>query len=169
MKIFEGDICYPKAEGLIIPNDSFGTMNSSVGKRISKAAMGGVIKDAKEFTSKNIIEIGDYFTTYPGRMNRRGVKKIYHAVIKRLQSDFTSVYIVQKALAAALQGAIRDGIRTISLCGLGIDSGDLDPISVARITHETCARFDHLIEIKIIDDNKEFINELVSRTKGNLS
>lgn len=166
MKVILGDITYPKAEALIIPNDSFGSMKSRRAEKISKAALGGVLKEAKEVVSRTRVEAGQCFTTYPGRLNRRGVKKIYHAVIKRLQSDFTSVYIVQKALEVAFNKVIEDTMATVALCGLGMDPGDLDPISVAHITAEVCKRFDSRVEIKIIDDNREFINELRKRIEG---
>ena len=43
---------------------------------------------------------------------------------------------------------------------LGIESGDIDPKTIARITVEVCNRYDRKIEIKIIDNNEEFINEI---------
>lgn len=160
MKVVLGDFCYPKSEALIIPANTKGTMQTGRAARVSKVGLSGIVKESKQFTTNNIVEVGDCFSTYPGRLNRRGVKKIYHAVIKRLQSDFTSIHIVRQALANALQSAVNDQMESVTICGLGIEPGDLDPKSIARITKEQAEQFEEKIEIKVIDDNEEFINEL---------
>ncbi|KKL96368.1 hypothetical protein LCGC14_1845220, partial [marine sediment metagenome] len=64
------------------------------------------------------------------------------------------LYIIDKALNNALQRVINDKIKTVTVCGLGIDEGNLDPKTIARITAETCNRYNRKIEIKIIDNNK---------------
>ncbi len=154
-----GDICYPKSEALIIPANTKGIMSKGVPARIVKDGLSGISKEVKQFITNNKIEIGCCFSTGPGRLKRRGLKRIYHVVIKRLQSDFSSIYIIDKALDNALQRVINDGIKTVTICGLGIDEGNLDAKTIARITAETCNRYNRKIEIKIIDDNKEFIKE----------
>ena len=113
----------------------------------------------KQIITNNKIEIGDCFSTGPGRLKRRGLKKIYHVVIKRLQSDFSSIFIVDSALNNALQEVVRDGMETVTICGIGIEEGGLDAKTIARITLENCNRYDDKIKIKIMDNNKEFITE----------
>ena len=54
---------------------------------------------------------------------------------------------------------LKDSARTVTFCGLGIDPGDLDPKTIARITVEMCYKYSNIMDIKIIDDNKEFILE----------
>ena len=51
-------------------------------------------------------------------------------------------------------------MKSVAVCGLGIEGGDLDPTTVARITVDVCSRYDDRIEIKIIDNNEEFIREV---------
>jgi len=165
MKIIVGDICYPKSNALIIPANTTGTMLRGRAARVSKEGLGGIVKEAKEFTTINKLKPGDCFSTGPGRLNRRGLKKIYHAVIKRLQSDFTSIHIVREALNASLKMAEADGMESVTICGLGIGMGELDPITVARLTMEQIDKFADKFEIKVIDDNQEFINELKKVTK----
>ena len=160
IRVALGDICYPKSEALIIPANTKGIMSIGVAARVLKAGLTAISKETKQFITNNRIEIGDCFTTGPGRLNRRGVKIIYHSVIKRLQSDFSSIYIINKALDNVLQEVISDGYKSVAICGLGIDEGNLDPKTIARITVENCNRYNSEIEIKVIDDNEEFIKEV---------
>jgi len=166
VKIVVGDICYPQSNALIIPANTTGGMLRGRSAKISKAGLGGIVKEAKEFLTKNKIEPGKCYSTGPGRLNRRGLKKIYHAVIKRLESDFTSIHIVREALSSSLKMVEADGIKSVTVCGLGIGLGELDPITVARITIEQIRKFENRIEIKVIDENQEFINELEKLSKG---
>jgi O-acetyl-ADP-ribose deacetylase (regulator of RNase III) len=105
------------------------------------------------------VEIGQSFVTSAGRLKRRGLYKIYHTVIKRLQSDFTSIYIVENAIANVFKKIASDGIKSVSICGIGIDPGDLDKKTIARITVDNCLKYVGKINVKIIDNNIEFIKE----------
>ena len=160
MKVVLGDICYPKSEALIIPANTKGVMSRGVPAKILKVGLSAISKEIEQFITNNSIEVGDCFSTGPGRLKRRGLKRIYHIVIKRLQNDFSSIYIINKALDNVLQEVINDKVETVALCGLGIDDGNLDPKTIARITVEICNRYNDKIEISIIDDNEEFIKEV---------
>ena len=164
-KIIAGDICYPKSQALIIPGNTKGSMTKGRAFRVSKAGLGSIAKEARLFTTNNKVEIGDCFITEPGRLKRRGLKKIYHAVIKRLQSDFTSVHIIREALYNSLRAVVDSKMESVTICGLGIGLGELDPTTVARITFEQITKFKDIIEIKVIDENQEFIEELTRLTK----
>jgi len=159
IEIILGDICYPKSEAIIIPANTLGIMSNDVQKRIIKDSFKSVSKEIEHYITNNKIEIGDCFTTNAGRLKRRGLKKIYHLVIKRLQSDFTSIYIVEKSLMDVFKRLIKDKVKSVSICGIGIDGGELDKKSVARIIVERCKRYKDILDIKIIDDNEEFIKE----------
>ena len=160
MKAIIGDICYPKSEAVVIPANTKGIMSQGVPGRISKAGLGSISKELKKIIMNKEIEVGQCLVSGPGRLKRRGVKKIYHAVIKRLQSDFTTIYMVRDALKASLQMVVADKMKSVSLCGIGIDLGDLDKKTVARLTFEICRKYENKIEIKIIDNNEEFIIEV---------
>ncbi|MHA1469084.1 MAG: macro domain-containing protein [Candidatus Asgardarchaeia archaeon] len=160
MKIILGNICYPKSEALIIPANAMGVMGRGRAAKIVKDGLTGISKEARAFALDNEIELGECFCTGSGRLNRRGLKRIYHAVIKRLQSDFSSIYIVERALDNTLSAIVADNIETATICGLGIEPGGLDKKSVARATMEACYKFKEKIELKIIDENEEFINEV---------
>jgi O-acetyl-ADP-ribose deacetylase (regulator of RNase III) len=162
MEIVLGDICYPKSETMIIPANSIGIMSTPLQKRVVKAGFNYITKEIKGYITNNKVEVGGIFTTGPGKMKRRGLKKIYYIAIKRLQSDFTSVYIVEKALNDVFKRLVADEVKSVSLCGVGIDPGDLDKKSIARITVDVCNKYKSKLDIKIIDDNEEFIKECSS-------
>ncbi len=160
MKAIIGNICYPKSEAMIIPANTKGVMSKGRPAKIIKDGLTGISKEAKDIGSNNKIEVGQCFSTTSGRLNKRGLKKIYHAVIKRLQSDFTSIYNVRETLKKTLKIVCDDGVKSVMICGIGIEQGELDKKTIARITKEVCDRFDDRIEIKIIDDDVVFINEI---------
>lgn len=160
MNVILGDICYPKSEAIIIPANTKGVMSRGISAKVFKSGLSSISKEVKQYITNNTIEEGDCFSTGPGRLNRRGLKRVYHSVIKRLQSDFCSIYLINKALNNVLKEVIDDGYESVAVCGLGIDDGDLDEKTVARITVEVCNRYDNRIKINIIDDNKEFIREV---------
>ena len=80
-----GDICYPKSEALIIPANTKGLMSRGIASRIAKSGLSGIPKAAKIIADSREVKIEECFSTMPGRLNRRGLKKIYHTVIRRLQ------------------------------------------------------------------------------------
>jgi len=155
-----GDIAYPKSEAMIIPGNSVGLMTRGVALRILKDSLGTVRKEAKKVAKEEEPEVGECFRTVPGRLKRRGLKNMYHAVIKRFPNDMTTIKIVLDTLEYTLKRVIKDKNKTVSICGLGIEDGDLEKILVARIFFLTCKKYSDKIGIKIIDDDKEFISEL---------
>jgi O-acetyl-ADP-ribose deacetylase (regulator of RNase III) len=165
IEVILGDISYPKSEALIIPSNTKGVMSKGIALRIAKAGLGSISKSAKEYTKKNKVAIEECFTTSPGRLNRRGLKKIYHSAIKRLQSDFTSIHIVRNALDNVFQKVVKDKVQSVALCGFGIRDDCLDKKTVAIITVEVCKRYKNKVKIKIIDDSFEFIEEVKNNLK----
>jgi O-acetyl-ADP-ribose deacetylase (regulator of RNase III) len=160
MQVILGDVCFPKSEILVIPSNTKGIMSKGLLKRVAKDGFKGIEKEAKTNASKKRVEVGDYFTTGPGRFKRRGTKKIYHAVIKRFPGDFSSSFIVEKLLNKIIKNVISEGYKSITLCGIGIGAGELDEKIIANIMVNVCCIYDDKIEIRIIDDNVDFINEV---------
>ena len=134
-------------------------MSSNIQKRIVKDGLSGITKEIKKYITNNKVEVGQNFVTGSGRLKRRGLKKIYHVVIKSSQSDFTSIYTVENALKGVFKRLKEDNVKSVTVCCIGIDPGDLDCKTIARITIDICNKHCKQIEIKIIDDNKEFIKE----------
>jgi len=159
MKIILGDIAYPKSEILVIPANSVGSMKNRIQKRILKDGWKFIEREAKKVAKSEKCEIGDFFITDPGRLKRRGTKKIYHLVIKKLPNDLVSIDSVRKGLSNILK-EISKKSKSVTIGALGTEPGELDKRSVARIILEISDKFNGKIDIKIIDDDKEFINNL---------
>jgi len=117
-------------------------------------------KRSEEVVSKNKFDLGDCFSTDSGRLKRRGAKKIYHCIIRRYPNDFTSIYVVQKALSRVFEQITRDKVNSVAICGIGIEPGSLDKRVVARVMLQICEKYKNRLDIKIIDDNSEFIDEI---------
>jgi len=160
MKVILGDICYPKSESLIIPANTTGIMSDDISARISKVGLGSISKEAKKIASETKVDLTDCFITGPGRLKRRGVKKIYHSIIKRLKSDFTSIYNVQHALDKALSKVVKNKHKSVTVSALGSGIGGLEYKILAKIIVDICKKYDDIIEIKIIDDNEKLVNEV---------
>ncbi len=160
MKIILGDISYPKSKALILPANASGIMNKGVPKRIVKEGWRIIERQAKEQINKRKYDLGECFKTGPGRLKRRGLENIYHAIIKNLPSDLVSMYIIQKALDNAFLKVIKDKLLSVTVPGIGINESNLDCSSIADIISRICIKYNKKIEIRIIDDNEEFIREV---------
>lgn len=167
MNIIEKSICYPKSETIIIPGNLAGIMTKGVLMSVVKDGFKGIEKEAKEILQNSTKEIGSCISTYPGRLNRRGIKRIYHAIIKRFPNDITTSFIVKKALRTTIETIIQDGFKSVSICGIGVDQGDVDSKIVAKIIFDMYNIYKNDIDIKIVDDNKYFINECMILGKIN--
>jgi O-acetyl-ADP-ribose deacetylase (regulator of RNase III) len=155
-----GDIAYPKSEAMIIPSNTVGLMTRGIALRVLKDSLGTVRKEAKAIAKERELKVGECFKTPPGRLKRRGLKEMYHAVIKRFPNDMTTIKIVADCLEHTLKQVIKDKHKSVSICGLGIEEGDVEKIIVARIFYLTCNKYSDKIGIKIIDSDKRFISEL---------
>ena len=161
-----GDIAYPKSEAMIIPGNTVGLMSRGVALRILTDSLGTVRKEAKKAAKEQEPKVGECFKTVPGRLKRRGLKNIYHAVIKRFPNDMTTIKIVTDCLEYTLKQVIKDKNKDVSICGLGVEDGDLEKIIVAGIFFSICQKYLSKIDIKIIDSDKTFINELKRLQQG---
>ena len=159
IKIMVGPIAYPKAEALIVAANQSGLMTR--GQVLSLVEDGGslVAKEAKATVEALKPKIGDCFVTTGGRLRKRGLKRLYHAVIKRCPCDLTSITAVTSAIDTAVYKAVTDKNRTITICGIGTENGELDISTVSRIILSTCEKYTGII-FKIIDSNEEFIKEI---------
>ncbi|HUS49851.1 MAG TPA: macro domain-containing protein [Candidatus Paceibacterota bacterium] len=160
IQIIHGDITYPKSISVAIPANLSGLMTRGVAKRIVTAGWQKVAKEAKKEVKKKNLAVGDVFITDSGRLKRRGAKHIFHLIIRRTPGDFTTIDIVSKSLYNALDEAVKRKIPSISICGIGIEGGDIEKKTAARITVEICEKYSNSIEIKIIDEDEEFISNV---------
>lgn len=159
MQILNKSICYPKSETIIIPANLLGIMSKGILNQVIKEGFRGIEKELKENLKNSNKNIGDCVSTYPGRLNRRGIKKIYHAIIKKFPNDISTLQNIKIAVEKTIKKIIEDGFKSVSICGIGIDQGDIDKTIAAQLILNVCLKYDKKIEIKIVDDNKDFIDE----------
>jgi O-acetyl-ADP-ribose deacetylase (regulator of RNase III) len=156
------DIRRPLTEAIILPANGVGAMSRGAALAIKTIAGNEIETEAKEIirASGAPLEPGLCFVTGPYKMARRGVKRVYHAVTMKYPGGISTLDIVNKAFRAALNKAIKDGVKTIAVPGLGCGDGRLDKSSVAGIMVPIARNVSDRIEIRFIDVDKEFIDEL---------
>lgn len=168
MKAEIRDITRPLTEAIIIPANGCGYMDRGAAKDIVEVAGAEIQIEAKNasrvwnFSQRKFVpsEPGTCFSTQPFKMARRGVKHVYHAVTMKYPGGVTSLDFVNKAIRAALDRAVKDGVKSVAICGIGTGEGRLDRRSIARLMVELTRNVSDLMEIKIADTDKEFINEV---------
>jgi len=160
MKIILGPITYPKSEAIIVPVNSSGVMTRGVLKEIVKDGWNKVAKEVNKVVQSKELELGDCFSTDSGRLKRRKCYRIYYGVVKRFPNDLVSLHVIRSALSNCLNQAIRDGIENISISNFSIGQGELNIEAVSRLTVEECLKKEYKIGIKIVDTNKEFVNNV---------
>jgi O-acetyl-ADP-ribose deacetylase (regulator of RNase III) len=158
IKIIEGQITYPKTEAIIIPANSVGLMNKGILLTIIQEGFQIIEKEAKKVSKEKKIKIGECFSTNSGRLKKRGIKRIYHGVIKRFVNDFTSIEIIERAIDNSFKEVLKDKCESVSIVGIGIE--DIGYKTAAKILFSISERYKSKIDIKIIDNNSDFIKEL---------
>lgn len=157
--IIDGQIILPKSEALIIPGNQSGLMTRGQVALLVEEGGSLIAREAKRAVEASKPKIGDCFTTLPGRLRKRGVKRLYHAVIKRYPSDLTGITEVTLAINNSVDKAVKDGNKSITICGIGAGPGELDITIVSRIILSTCEKYPDIL-FRIIDNNIEFIKEM---------
>lgn len=157
IRISLGDITYPKSDILISPINICGIMNRGISLAISKNG-GNLKKEVKEYVKKNKnIQVGDFFITDSFRYKRRGVKYVYHAILTKYPNEYIHIDIVKKSINKILKCVLKkDNIKSITIPSMGLE--DIHEEILARNIIRIAEDNHHLIDIKIISDNKKFIN-----------
>lgn len=161
LQVVLGDISYPKSTLLVLPSTGIGISLGETTDIVVAAGGKIILKEAKRVVSergKNYVP-GEFFLTRPGRMKRRGVQAICHAVLAKHPQDYTSVLIIKAAIRSIFKWAAKNNIDSVALPGLGIhgELGYVDKQLVGAMMAFECEQINHKLDIKIIDTDKEFI------------
>jgi O-acetyl-ADP-ribose deacetylase len=162
-----GDITKPKTEAIVSVANGVGIMGRGVAGAITEYAGPSVSREARELVEKQgrPYEPGEVYVTKSGRLTRRGVKSVYHAVTMKFPGGLTSVHIVNVLMRELLSLAIRKKVASIAFPGLGTGVGRLDRNAAANVMTQAAKQYDHMIEVKFIDHDPAFIKE-VNRLLG---
>lgn len=163
-----GDITKSRQDAIVNDANSCGVMSYGVSALICNRGGVEIQDEAKGFCRKNKnIELGSCFSTQSGKLKRYGTETIYHAVISRTPKDLASIHFVKKVLNEVLATAVNDGIESIAIPSIGLGGG-LDKTVVAMEMARIAKNFCNKIDIRIIDVDKEFIeNVRKNLLKGN--
>lgn len=164
-----GKISKPNAEALVIANNKFGTISEKKFKEVLEKAGEDLQTEARDLCKKykGIIDLGDCFSTNSYKMRRIGVKKIYHALVTEYPGGLPTLNSVNKSIRSVFRQAAIDKPKSIAIPALGTGSGQLDKVAIAGITVTIAKENCHKFDIRIVDEDKEFIdavNRLLERS-----
>ena len=159
-----GDPSKPNFPAMVVPANLDGILSAPLAKQVLEFTGDDLKKAVRNvaLSYRGKIDVGDSFITEAFRMRRRGVKKIIHAVITDHPGGFVTLNSVDRSIRSALRQSVENGIDQLAIPGLGIASGRLDGCSVASIIAPIAREYCNRVEIKIVDDNKEFIDAIKS-------
>ena len=163
-----GDITKSGQEAIVNDANGCGVMSYGVSALIHDRGGDEIQNEAKGFCRKNKnIELGSCFSTRSGKLTKYGTEKIYHAVMSRTPKDLASMHFVKKVLNEVLAKAVNDGMKSIAIPSLGLGGG-LDKTAVAMEIARIAKNFCNKIDIRIIDIDKQFIENVRNNLlKGN--
>lgn len=158
LEITREKITYPKVECIIIPGCCNGRMKKGIVYEVAKDSLFTVERELKRIAKEKELKIEDVVKTGSGRLKRRRVQTVYHAMIKRVPNDFVSLDTIANSLRKSLELVIKNKHSKVAICSFGFD--ELENISLANQMFEICDMYKNKIDIKIMDENREFIKQL---------
>jgi len=160
----KNNIIYPKCEVLVCPNNIYGIMNRGVSGEIARRG-GNLYQEVKRIIkSKKDWKIGDIFITEPFRFNRRSVLKIYHIILTKYPNEVISLNIIDSSINSLLKLAVKKKMKSIAFPPFGIEY--FEPSILAKRMLTPCENFNHLIDIKFISENENFVKIIEDYKKG---
>jgi len=162
-----GDITKENIDAIVSAANGIGVMGKGVAGAIASAAGQSVTEEARLQYKLNIkpFDEGTSYETSAGNLEQNGVKKIFHAVTMKYPGGFSSIYDIENAMVSVLERAVSLGIKSIAFPGLGTGIGGLRPETVAIVMSRTARQYENKINIKIIDKNSFFINNVLKYFK----
>ena len=153
-----GDITKSKTEAIINAANGCGIMGAGISGALKRVCGKIVEEEAKEAVKRNQKPFESGSCYYTGAGSLTGVSKIYHAVTMTYPGRQTTKDAVKNCFDKALIMAVVDGIKDISVPGLGIGIGRLNKNVCAEIMVEIAEKYKNLIDIYFVDLNDDFID-----------
>lgn len=126
IKVKQGDLTDEECEALVNPANSLGIMGGGVAGAL-KAKGGACIE--REAMALSPIQVGGAVATSAGKLKTRFV---IHAPTMEKPAQRTTATAVGKATAAALDAALKLGVRTIAFPGMGTGVGGVSAREAAQ-------------------------------------
>jgi O-acetyl-ADP-ribose deacetylase (regulator of RNase III) len=159
MRAIVGSILDTECEAIVNAANGIGVLGAGVAGAIRNAGGMAIQDEAKDICRKNgrVIEAGKCYRTGSGKLLDKGIKYVYHAVTMEYPGGRSSLKNVRDAIRAVLKQAMKDGVKSIAIPGLGTGIGGLDKESVARIMVSVADDFFQL-DVEFVDCSQEFID-----------
>ena len=106
---------------------------------------------------------GDCFATSAYRLSRRGIQRVYHAVLTPYPGGIASLASVSESIEKSITQAVAEGLPSLAIPAMGVRESHLDPETVAGIALQAAKGFEHLLEIRFVDTHEEFIRIIKER------
>jgi O-acetyl-ADP-ribose deacetylase (regulator of RNase III) len=166
--LFVGDIA--KVEGVdavACATNGWADFNRGAIAALMEKVGSEIVDEAKGISRKKSepLEEGTVFRTNSGKLKRKNIKFIYHAVICSYPNSLTSIHTVGRVMKQILRLAIRDGVKKIAVTGMGTGDGSLEKSSVASKMVQIAEDYGHLIDVVFWDIDDKFIEEVRHRVK----
>ena len=155
-----GEIIEAQTEAIVCNANVLGVMDRSISRLVAQSAGDTVSEEAKDACARGKrLEEGGFFTTSSGKLAKKGINRIYHAVIASDPAGFTSMFFIEKSIKGILKDCVKNKYKSLAIPNLGCNCG-FDPIAVATSMSKAIIDFYDKIDIVFVDTDKEFIEKL---------
>jgi O-acetyl-ADP-ribose deacetylase (regulator of RNase III) len=147
-------------DAIVNSSNSMGIMNGGVSGAIKKSAGDKIVDQTKTFCKMHKLSEGDCYSTDACKLKKKGIKKIYHAVIMFTPNGRTSLHTISACMTNILDMSVKDKMTSIAFTGLGSGYGGLVKDSVAAAMINIAQEYNSRINIYFIDTDEIFMRAL---------
>ncbi len=159
IQAFIGNIIQAETEAIILPSSQIGVSDYGTTGDI-KSKIGEIGRSVMFNKNGKRLELGEFYVSGPGELKKKGVQKVYYAIISTVPLGYGNCQNIEKALRSILLDCVKNKIKSIAIPGLGIKNG-IDKEVIAFTIMPILKDFCDKIEIKIMDQDKEFIDRII--------
>ena len=113
--VSQANIINAHTEAIVSPTNGLFINNKGASGAIVAAA-GKITKNEIEIYKKKYSDLkeGDFYTTSGGKLIKKDVKIIYHAVINMTPNSNASIYYINNVMNKILESAIKNKLKSIT-------------------------------------------------------
>ena len=176
MNIILGDLTQQPFECYINAANGLGPMGRGIAGALKRAG-GDVVQASAQEACRNHkfmqdgrsmmgYDAGMTYTSDSGRLRDNGVRAIVHAVTMYTPGSPTNISVCREALKNAMNSVVDQKFKSVGVPALGTGVGGLNKMKVASMMVDVLKYYDDLININIVDIDKEFIEACKLSLRG---
>ena len=156
---YKRSIVQPKSETIVIPGNGLGLASNIYQAEIASLCGKDYLLEVRQKSAeaRKKSKIGFCFSTNSYRLSRRGIKKIYHAIIQEHPGGLSSIYYVNQTIRLALSDIIKDGYSSVSICSFESGETNIGKHSVAISLLSAAKVYSKQLQINFCDQDEEFL------------